>query len=127
MTPWCSSGVGPTRLLVGGSPSGKVWLRRLDDQDPDSAREIEAAAFLWRDQVTHIRGEQLVAPGSDAYNITRRCLLDILGSRATDLGVRVEYEREIASRAELPEADVIIAADGVNSRIRQEAGDFPTR
>ena len=37
-----------------------------------------------------------------------------------------EYEREIASRAELPEADVIIAADGVNSRIRQEAGDFPT-
>jgi 2-polyprenyl-6-methoxyphenol hydroxylase-like FAD-dependent oxidoreductase len=109
-----------------GVTFGQGLLRRLYDQDPDSAREIEGAAFLWSDQVTHIHGEQLVAPGSKAYNITRRRLLDILASRALDLGVRVEYGHEIASVAELPEADVVIASDGVNSRIRQEAGDFQT-
>jgi 2-polyprenyl-6-methoxyphenol hydroxylase-like FAD-dependent oxidoreductase len=109
-----------------GVTFGQGLLRRLYDQDPDSAREIEAAAFLWSDQVTHIHGEQLVAPGSDAYNITRRRMLDILANRALDLGVRVEYGHEIASVAELSEADVVIASDGVNSRIRQEAGDFQT-
>ena len=109
-----------------GVTFGQGLLRRLYDQDPDSAREIEAAAFLWSDQVTHIHGEQLVAPGSNAYNITRRRLLDILANRAVDLGVRVEYGHEIASVAELSEADVVIASDGVNSRIRQEAGDFQT-
>lgn len=109
-----------------GVTFGQGLLRRLYDQDPDSAHEIEAAAFMWSDQVTHIHGEKLVEPGSDAYNITRRSLLDILGSRALDLGVRVEYGHEIASRSELPEADIIIASDGVNSRIRQDSGDFPT-
>jgi 2-polyprenyl-6-methoxyphenol hydroxylase-like FAD-dependent oxidoreductase len=109
-----------------GVTFGRGLLRRLYDQDPVSARALEAAAFMWCDQVTHIHGEQLVEPGSDAYNITRRSLLDILGSRARDLGVRVEYGHEIASRSELPEADVIIASDGVNSRIRQDSGDFQT-
>jgi 2-polyprenyl-6-methoxyphenol hydroxylase-like FAD-dependent oxidoreductase len=109
-----------------GVTFGQGLLRRLYDQDPDSAREIEAAAFLWSDQVTHIHGEQLVAPGSNACNITRRRLLDILGNRALELGVRVEYGHEIASVAELPEVGVVIASDGINSRIRQEAGDFQT-
>lgn len=109
-----------------GVTFGQGLLRRLHNHDPDSARKIEAAAFMWRDQVTHIHGEQLVEPGSDAYNITRRSLLDILGSRALELGIRVEYGHEIASGSELSEADVIIASDGVNSRTRQDAGDFQT-
>ena len=109
-----------------GVTFGQGLLSRLYDQDPESAREIHEAAFLWRDQVTHIHGEQMAEPGSDAYNITRKNLLDILGRRALDLGVRVEYGHEIASRSDLPEADVIIASDGVNSRIRQDSGDFQT-
>jgi len=109
-----------------GVTFGQGLLSRLYDQDPESAREIEQAAFMWRDQVTHIHGEELVEPGTDAYNITRRNLLGILGSRALDLGVRVEYGHEIVSGSELPEADVIIASDGVNSRIRQDSGEFQT-
>jgi 2-polyprenyl-6-methoxyphenol hydroxylase-like FAD-dependent oxidoreductase len=110
-----------------GVTFGQSLLRMLNDHDPVSAREIEAAAFLWRDQVTHYQGEQLVAPGSGAYNITRRRLLSILGDRALDLGVRVEYGREIVSASEFPEADVVVAGDGVSSRIRQGAGDFGTQ
>jgi 2-polyprenyl-6-methoxyphenol hydroxylase-like FAD-dependent oxidoreductase len=110
-----------------GVTFGQSLLARLYDHDPDSAREIEAAAFMWQDQVTHFQGEQLVAPGGKAYNITRRRLLDILGRRARDLGVRVEYGREIASASEFREADVIVASDGVSSRIRQDAGNFRTQ
>jgi 2-polyprenyl-6-methoxyphenol hydroxylase-like FAD-dependent oxidoreductase len=110
-----------------GVTFGTSLLQRLYDRDPDSAREIEAAAFMWHDQVTHFQGEQLVERDGKAYNITRRRLLSILGSRALDLGVRVEYAREIASGSEFPEADVIIASDGVGSRIRQDAGDFRTQ
>jgi 2-polyprenyl-6-methoxyphenol hydroxylase-like FAD-dependent oxidoreductase len=110
-----------------GVTFGQSLLDRLYDRDPVSAREIEAAAFMWHDQVTHYQGEQLVAPGTKAYNITRRRLLSILGSRALDLGVRVEYGREIASGSEFPEADVVVASDGVSSRVRQDAGDFRTQ
>ena len=109
-----------------GVTFGRRLLSQLYHQDAESARELEEAAFLWRDQVTHIHGEQLVVPGNEAHNITRRKLLAILRSRALDLGVRVEYGHEIASRSELPEADVIVASDGVSSRIRQDVGDFQT-
>jgi len=110
-----------------GVTFGQSLLRRLYDHDRACAREIEAAAFRWHDQVTHFQGEQLVEHGGEAYNITRRRLLGILGGRAQDLGVRVEYGREIASASEFPEADVIVASDGVSSRIRQGAGSFRTQ
>jgi 2-polyprenyl-6-methoxyphenol hydroxylase-like FAD-dependent oxidoreductase len=110
-----------------GVTFGQSLLDRLYEHDPDSARELETAAFVWHDQVTHFQGEQLVAPGGKAYNITRRRLLGILGGRARDLGVRMEYGHEVTSAAELPDADVILASDGVSSRIRQDAGDFGTQ
>jgi 2-polyprenyl-6-methoxyphenol hydroxylase-like FAD-dependent oxidoreductase len=109
-----------------GVTFGKRLLSNLFDQDPTSARAIEAAAFIWRDQVTHIRGETIVAPGEGTYNISRRRLLDILDTRARELGVRVEHGREIMALSDLPTADLIVAADGVSSRIRQVAGSFQT-
>ena len=101
-------------------------MSTLYEQDPTSARAIEAAAFIWRDQVTHIRGEAIVAPGQGTYSISRRRLLDILDTRARELGVGVEHGRKIMALSELPTADLIVAADGVSSRIRQAARSFQT-
>ena len=109
-----------------GVTFGRRLLRTLYDQDPTSARAIEAAAFIWRDQVTHIRGDAIVAPGEGTFNVSRRRLLDILGTRARELGVHVEHGREITALSNLPAADLIVAADGVSSRIRQIAGSFQT-
>jgi 2-polyprenyl-6-methoxyphenol hydroxylase-like FAD-dependent oxidoreductase len=51
-------------------------------------------------------------------------LLDLLAERARSLGVRVEYEHEITADR-MPEADLVVACDGVNSALREvHADDF---
>ena len=101
--------------------------QELYRNDPESAREIELAAFRWREQFIHIRGERVVYDGRvDIYNFNRPDLVDLLAARAQRLGVRIEYDHEVRGASELPEADLIVAADGVNSRIRQENPNFGT-
>jgi 2-polyprenyl-6-methoxyphenol hydroxylase-like FAD-dependent oxidoreductase len=109
-----------------GVTFGPGLLSDLYAHDPVSARRIEEAAFRWRDQVAHIRGEQLVAPGSGTYNIPRQRLLDILAERARELGVDVEYDHEVPALAELPAADLVVGADGVSSRTRRDTAGFET-
>jgi 2-polyprenyl-6-methoxyphenol hydroxylase-like FAD-dependent oxidoreductase len=103
------------------------FLQKLYSNDPETARQIEQAAFRWRKQYVHVNGEQVTYDGDgDLYNFNRPDLVDILAARARRLGVRVEYDHEVLSVSQLPEADLIIAADGVNSRIRQENPYFGT-
>jgi 2-polyprenyl-6-methoxyphenol hydroxylase-like FAD-dependent oxidoreductase len=109
-----------------GVTFGPALLSDLYAHDPVSARRIEEAAFRWRDQVAHIRGEQLVAPGGGTYNIPRQRLLDILAERARELGVDVEYDHEVPALAELPAADLVVGADGVSSRTRRDTAGFET-
>jgi 2-polyprenyl-6-methoxyphenol hydroxylase-like FAD-dependent oxidoreductase len=107
-----------------GVTYGQSLLEKLYRNDPDSAREIERASLSWRDQVVYFRDERLVFAGNGAYNINRQRLLDILAVRAASLGVNVQYDHEVPSAAQLRQADLIVAADGVNSRIRTESGTF---
>ena len=94
---------------------------------PNPHGQVEQAACRWRKQYIHINGEQVTYDGDgDLYNFNRPDLVDILGARAQRLGVRIEYDHEVQSASQLPEADLIVAADGVNSRIRQENPNFGT-
>jgi 2-polyprenyl-6-methoxyphenol hydroxylase-like FAD-dependent oxidoreductase len=111
-----------------GITVGARLVERLHANDPVCAREIERAALRWRDQFIHIRGEQVEYRGSlDIYNLNRPHLVRLLAARALDLGVRMEYGAEITSQDQLPDSDVIVAADGADSRLRSEAGPFGTR
>ena len=102
-------------------------LRKLYSKDPESAQEIEQTAFRWRKQFIYIRGERVAYNGDgDIYNYNRPDLVNVLTARAQELGVRVDYGHEVLSASQLPEADLIVAADGVSSRIRQENEDFGT-
>ena len=97
------------------------WDDLLDDlraTDPETARRIADAAVEWRGQVVVLDGQ---ASGSEAsgYSIVRSTLLNILVERATEVGVRIEFDRDIASADELPDADVVVACDGANSTLRR--------
>jgi 2-polyprenyl-6-methoxyphenol hydroxylase-like FAD-dependent oxidoreductase len=109
-----------------GVTYGDNLLRKLYANDPKSASEIQQASVRWREQVIYIQGKRLAEGGDDAYNINRQRLLDILAARSAELGVNIRYDNEVLSRTELPTADLVVAADGVNSRIRQESGVFHT-
>jgi 2-polyprenyl-6-methoxyphenol hydroxylase-like FAD-dependent oxidoreductase len=102
---------------------GVVFWDDLLDQvrtsDPITADELGAQAFRWN-------GEQLVVAGGEpvyvqgrGYGIGRRRLLDLLHERAADLGVDVRFEQEVEDTSDLPAADLVVAGDGVNSRLRE--------
>ena len=110
-----------------GVTVGLGLLDHLSEQDPESADRIREAALFWEDEVLHIRGAQMSVPMGGCYNVSRWRMLDVLSDRAQELGVRIEYGREIQSLSELPGADLIVAADGVSSQLREEAGHFGTQ
>ena len=97
-------------------------LDTLRRNDPESARTISDSAAPWHLQRVEVQGKRPVQTSGSGYTINRQRLLDILAERAMDLGVRVEFERPVMSLDELPEADLVVACDGVNSRIRELDG-----
>jgi anthraniloyl-CoA monooxygenase len=92
-------------------------LANLKANDPETAALIEAAFVHWDDIDVHIHGQTVRSGGHGFAGIGRQRLLTILQERARSLGVELRFEDEVADIRALP-ADVIVAADGLNSRIR---------
>ncbi|SED78106.1 FAD-dependent monooxygenase [Streptomyces sp. Ag109_O5-10] len=104
----------------------RALLDRLHTCDPESARAVEASSVRWTQGVAHVRGQVARQPGDAGHGIGRHRLLEILAARARELGVRLEFEDEITP-GNLPEADLVVAADGIHSALRtQHAGHFGT-
>ncbi|MEJ6789942.1 bifunctional salicylyl-CoA 5-hydroxylase/oxidoreductase [Brevundimonas sp. BR2-1] len=95
-------------------------LANLKANDPETASIIEAAFVHWDDIDVHIRGRTIRSGGHGFAGIGRQKLLNILQERAGSLGVDLRFQDEVADIRALP-ADVVVAADGLNSRTRNEA------
>lgn len=93
-------------------------LGNLAAADPESHAQITARFARWDDIEIHVGGEVLRSTGHGFCGLERKALLQILQARAKELGVRVEYEREIKSLAEV-KADLVVASDGVASWVRE--------
>ena len=91
-------------------------MRRCDHV---TAAEIESAFNHWDDIEVIIKGRRMRTTGHGFVGIGRRRLLNILQARCETLGVELVFEREVESDAEFPDADLVVACDGVNSRIRR--------
>jgi anthraniloyl-CoA monooxygenase len=87
--------------------------------DPVSAAVIRGEFAHWDDIDVHIHGETIRSSGHGFIGIGRKRLLNILQERARELGVRLHFEHEGSARLEdWSGYDLVIAADGANSRIR---------
>jgi anthraniloyl-CoA monooxygenase len=87
--------------------------------DPVSGAAIQGEFAHWDDIDVHIGGETIRSSGHGFIGIGRKRLLAILQERARDLGVRLHFEHEASARLEdWAGFDLVIAADGANSRIR---------
>jgi anthraniloyl-CoA monooxygenase len=62
----------------------------------------------------------LRSSGHGFVGIGRKKLLNILQVRCEQLGVKLVFETEANSDNDYPEADLIIASDGINSKIRDQ-------
>ena len=93
-------------------------LRNLQGGDAESLAEIEANFAHWDDIDVHFRGRVIRSGGHGFCGIARKRLLGILQARAAALGVELRFETELRDLAAIRPADLIVAADGVNSTVR---------
>lgn len=98
-------------------------LDKIEINDPVSAKSIRDNFAFWDDVAVHFKGVREVSTGHGFCGIGRRKLLDILQERARTLGVTLKFEHSFNSASEFSDYDLIIAADGLNSRIRSEFAD----
>jgi len=97
-------------------------MANLSATDPASAKSIAGSLAHWDDIDVHFKGAVESSGGHGFCGIGRKRLLSILQDRAAELGVNLHFESEI-DPANLPPADIVIAADGINSRIREQYAD----
>ncbi len=107
-------------------------LENLHEADPRTHDRIVDSFAHWDDIEIHFKGHVLRSGGHGFSGIARKRLLNILQERAEELGVELEFENEVSDLESYRDADLIIASDGINSRIRsayaQEfAPDLDTR
>jgi anthraniloyl-CoA monooxygenase len=98
-------------------------LGRLRDADRQSYDAITERFVHWDDIEIHYRGRVIRSGGHGFCGIARQDLLDILTRRAEGLGVKVEFETDLPDETSLRDADLVIAADGINSVIRRKYAD----
>jgi len=95
-------------------------LTNMRAWDAETAADIEQAFNHWDDIELEFKGEYVRSGGHGFVGIGRKKLLNILQRRCEDLGVTLQFETEVDSDADFPDADLIIASDGINSKIRRQ-------
>ena len=93
-------------------------LENLAGADEESRDEIIDSLAHWDDIDVHFKGRVITSGGHGFCGIERKHLLNILQSRAEKLGVKLVFETEVEGLESFADADLIVAADGLNSRIR---------
>lgn len=88
--------------------------------DAPSHAAIVDSFHHWDDIDVHIHGAMIRTSGHGFAGIERKRLLNILQQRAASLGVEQTFQHEVRDEAEFADADLLIASDGVNSRVRQQ-------
>lgn len=103
-------------------------LANLKEADPVSAAQVSAAFNHWDDIEIHYKNRSLRSSGHGFIGIGRKKLLNILQARCEELNVRLVFETNVTddqALAEKYQADLVIASDGLNSRVRTRyAGVF---
>jgi anthraniloyl-CoA monooxygenase len=109
-------------------------LGGFEAADPESYAEIRRHFAYWTDIETFLetrngKGQGELAcvrsTGHGFCGLSRKKLLQIFQARARELGVRLEFEREVTSERDVGPADLVLACDGINSFVRtQHAADF---
>ena len=90
-------------------------LDAIEAADPPAFAEIARRFARWAEIDVHYRGETITSGGHGFSALSRRELLGLLQRRAGDLGVDLRFRTEAPPD---PDADLVVGADGVNSRVR---------
>ncbi|WP_170026520.1 FAD-dependent monooxygenase [Actinomadura oligospora] len=97
-------------------------LGGIGEADPDTHRRIVAASRPLSGIEIVLPGARLRYDGFEVASISRHTLLAILREQAEAVGARIRYGDAVAPDA-LPDADVVVLADGASSACRAVRAD----
>lgn len=120
------------------NPEGVTWgwgvvfseetMSNFDDADPETFAAITESFARWDDIDTYFKGEKITSGGHGFAGLRRVKLLEILTARARELGVEVAFDTTVEGLDAFDDCDLVVAADGVNSPIRNaHAAHFEPR
>ncbi|MGX1324395.1 anthraniloyl-CoA monooxygenase [Bradyrhizobium sp. USDA 377] len=95
-------------------------LDNFEKHDLPSYRRITQEFAYWDDIAVHFRGTVHRVGGNGFCGCSRQKLLLILQERARELGVALHFEVDIDDESRFADADLILLADGINSRFREK-------
>jgi len=101
-------------------------LENLRVADAITAQQIGEAFNHWDDIEVFFKGRNIRSSGHGFCGIGRKHLLNILQARCESLGVQLVFETDVSDDQALAmhyQADLVIASDGLNSRIRDRYAD----
>jgi len=103
----------------------------FSDQTLDSFKAYDSVTYerirrrfaYWGDVDVVYKGELMRSGGNGFCGCSRVALLNILQDRGRELGVQMRFQREVEGLEEFADSDLIVVADGLNSRIRSKYSD----
>jgi anthraniloyl-CoA monooxygenase len=95
-------------------------LGNFAQADRETHAEILRNFHHWDDIDVFFKGTKITSSGHGFCGIGRKKLLNILQARAGALGVKQVFESEVTGDAQFADADLVVAADGVNSTVRRQ-------
>ncbi len=95
-------------------------MENMRQWDRPTADAIEVAFNHWDDIELHFKGRCICSGGHGFVGIGRKKLLNILQARCEAVGVELVFETDVDNDEDYADADLVIASDGINSRLRQK-------
>src|SRR5262245_14015440 len=84
-------------------------LGNFEQADRESYERIRDRFEYWQNIETYYRAACVTSTGHAFCGLSRKQLLMILHDRCRELGIPLEFQRDIKSPEELPQADLIVA------------------
>ncbi len=97
-------------------------LEGIHEADPVLRQALDTHGCHWDEIEVRLKGERLRCGGNGMAAIVRTTLLLLLQERARDLGADLRFSSEV-TLDDLGEYDLVVAADGTGSRIRDQVAE----
>lgn len=99
----------------------------VESADAETYRAVTDHFVRWDDIDVHYGGSTVTSTGHGFSGMSRQKLLTVLQRQATALGVDLRFESEFEglpdASGNVPGYDLVVAADGANSRLRTALAD----